>query len=1192
MLSRKLLTVAVIVLAACLVATSPNSSDLKPRHIPVKPVKSTIPAGYDDRHVEVKFADDLDIGLSTRGRPFDRSTGTLESSNAIDILTSIMDAGGIWVRMTGNGEEKADLMREIAQGNLNRAIADLNNYFILTVPKGQKAESWMDRLNSLWEVEIAHPLPLPMPPPVPDYESQQGYLNPATDGIDAKYAWTLPGGTGNYVTICDLEYSWNLSHDDLPAGIATWIMTGYTPQDPFNDDNHGTAVLGELVSQNNGWGTTGASYGSFIAVAPTFLKPLVGDSGWFLGVAMTNAMYNLAGGDVMLIEHQMAGPNWSQTTGDTGLVPIEWYESWYNTVVTIVGNGIYVVECAGNGYQDLDDPVYNTGHAPFVPQNHSGAIIVGAGGAPASFGGTVGDRSRMSFSNYGRRVDLQGWGEVVTTTGYGYLYSAEGVNRYYTGTFNGTSSAAPNVAAAVALVSSVNEAYNTWLNLISPGDMLHLLRLTGSPQQSGTHPPWEIIGPRPNVKAAINISGIADTLYFKPGYVDYCPSGIPDFSMHLDSNWMGYTRWTYDAPVALANCFWWFDSKFEPSPVDPRPFYPGNTGTNDNYPLVTSYGVWDDHDTSNVKPLIEAMASCMGTDDTTTGAPGFYEYGTHIFEMEGCIETWLTSAGLRDSFADTVVDRPDFDYLAEELHRSQNIILLLGLYGANTGDPDDCCRIGGHYVNMVGVDSVDRKIGICDPFYAYATGLDQRNPGRQNDASDVFHEVYQLADVSAGTCALMAGALELTDYPDWMYMNFESLNGGFMCYPGYPQTFFAVIEYAIVICPTVEPQFDTCAYYKESYIDYAPNGVPDFDQKQAGWISPYTGGYSWCGPVALANCAWWFDSKFEPNPIDPRPFYPPIHMPGTSDGHALVQSYAPTAEWDDHDTNNVCPFIVDLKSLCTTDGPVPGTVIGDLRAGFDSLAKAAGLDTFYTSTLVPGPGYELIRDSVLASRNVILLFGFYEPGHSAGCARIGGHYVTCAGVCTTSTDVCVSDPYFDKNENEPPAGSSHGPTVHNDAYYVSGPHDTHHHDRYHLESYSHSCNTPAVARVTDYPGTWSDLINFDQQNWFDLSAPTTPYEGGPIVVMVDYALVISPSCWCDVGDANNDGALNILDATYIINYLYKNGPAPYHDCLADANCDCTINILDATEIINYLYKNGSPPCSCEQWVAGCGPLGK
>jgi hypothetical protein len=202
--------------------------------------------------------------------------------------------------------------------------------------------------------------------------------------------------------------------------------------------------------------------------------------------------------------------------------------------------------------------------------------------------------------------------------------------------------------------------------------------------------------------------------------------------------------------------------------------------------------------------------------------------------------------------------------------------------------------------------------------------------------------------------------------------------------------------------------------------------------------------------------------------------------------------------------------------------------------------------------------------------------------------------VTVAGVCTEETDICVSDPYFNANENEPPAGNSHNSSVHNDVYYVSGPHDTHHHDRYHLETYAHSCNTPAVERVTDYPGTWADIMNFTQQNWFDPGSPAGPYAGGQIIVLVDYALVIThigDECDCLPGDANNTGTHNILDCTYLISYLYKGGPPPipYALCSGDANCSCTINILDVTYLINYLYKGGLPPCSCEEWLDACGP---
>ncbi|MFH2034811.1 MAG: FG-GAP-like repeat-containing protein [Candidatus Zixiibacteriota bacterium] len=60
------------------------------------------------------------------------------------------------------------------------------------------------------------------------------------------------------------------------------------------------------------------------------------------------------------------------------------------------------------------------------------------------------------------------------------------------------------------------------------------------------------------------------------------------------------------------------------------------------------------------------------------------------------------------------------------------------------------------------------------------------------------------------------------------------------------------------------------------------------------------------------------------------------------------------------------------------------------------------------------------------------------------------------------------------------------------------------------------------------------------------------------------------------GDANDDGVINILDITFLISYLYKDGSEP--DFYAgDANSDGTINILDIVYLIAYLYKNGPPP---------------
>ena len=63
------------------------------------------------------------------------------------------------------------------------------------------------------------------------------------------------------------------------------------------------------------------------------------------------------------------------------------------------------------------------------------------------------------------------------------------------------------------------------------------------------------------------------------------------------------------------------------------------------------------------------------------------------------------------------------------------------------------------------------------------------------------------------------------------------------------------------------------------------------------------------------------------------------------------------------------------------------------------------------------------------------------------------------------------------------------------------------------------------------------------------------------------------------GDPNSDGSVNIIDVTFIISYLYKDGPAPIEPKAGDVDNSGTINILDVTNIINYLYKDG-PPLDC------------
>ncbi len=61
------------------------------------------------------------------------------------------------------------------------------------------------------------------------------------------------------------------------------------------------------------------------------------------------------------------------------------------------------------------------------------------------------------------------------------------------------------------------------------------------------------------------------------------------------------------------------------------------------------------------------------------------------------------------------------------------------------------------------------------------------------------------------------------------------------------------------------------------------------------------------------------------------------------------------------------------------------------------------------------------------------------------------------------------------------------------------------------------------------------------------------------------------------GDANHNGAINILDVSYLINYLYKHGPFPNPVIAGDVNGNSAINILDVSYLINFLYKGGAGP---------------
>jgi len=292
-------------------------------------------------------------------------------------------------------------------------------------------------------------------------------------------------------------------------------------------------------------------------------------------------------------------------------------------------------------------------------------------------------------------------------------------------------------------------------------------------------------------------------------------------------------------------------------------------------------------------------------------------------------------------------------------------------------------------------------------------------------------------------------------------------------------------------------------YWKPgNWTDYAPSGVPDFDQKQDNWFDPAGGAWTYCGPVAVANSLWYFDSREEPSPVPP---------PAQNDNYGLVTSYNPGG-WDDHHTSNVEPLVNDLAALMGTN-PSTGTDVFAMEAGIRDYLNITGYNDSYYEHTEPMPDFGWIEEEVERCQDVILLLGFWqaydEQAPPEEWWRIGGHYVTCAGVNSAGMQLGISDPFLDNaGAGGPgivpvPHPYPHNASVHNDTQYVS-------HDIYNV--------TPSFT-----PGGWWALQNYGAGNPAIVNfqglnpnpnsmLPTGPYLGPmfPLHVEIEYAVAVSP----------------------------------------------------------------------------------
>ncbi len=66
-------------------------------------------------------------------------------------------------------------------------------------------------------------------------------------------------------------------------------------------------------------------------------------------------------------------------------------------------------------------------------------------------------------------------------------------------------------------------------------------------------------------------------------------------------------------------------------------------------------------------------------------------------------------------------------------------------------------------------------------------------------------------------------------------------------------------------------------------------------------------------------------------------------------------------------------------------------------------------------------------------------------------------------------------------------------------------------------------------------------------------------------------------CYGHRGDVNHNGAINVADLTYLVDYLFSGGPPP--PCMEEGDVDGSggINVADVTYLVDFLFFGGPPP---------------
>ena len=511
-----------------LISASLFSQDLK-RAVEPKSMLSELPSYFNTRYIIIKIKESERSGSSDYFP--DKDESLLQAIQKVvfgkefHLEPLIILSKEFLLSLKRRGEERSG----ITLGNLSLYYRiDLNNFSETEKIAIHNALMSMSELETVYFPlnyrpggDVLHPkgAETPQLTSTPDFSAKQFYLNPAPAGLDAKYAWTKPGGDGAGIKFCDVELGLNKTHEDLVHDTITDISVF-----PSTTDDHGTAVHGVVYAKHNGFGVDGMAW----KVKPYFSNAYDSTGSFDIANSMARAIPYLNPGDVMLLEmmDQSGDPN-------STYAPVEFSQAEFDVIQNITASGIIVIEAAGNGNKNLDDQT-KYGHKFDSTFRYSGAFMIGGIQSGTSTGGTNPAHQRRSPSSYGSRVDFHSYSEMVTTLGYGDLYGAIS-NEKYTSKFFGTSSASPIIAGAAILMESIYKNASAGQTLDHKA-LKSLLRYGATLSYA---PATDKIGVMPDLKKAIDqmlLALSAEHLHTIPASFVVYPTLADDALLLFDAN--------------------------------------------------------------------------------------------------------------------------------------------------------------------------------------------------------------------------------------------------------------------------------------------------------------------------------------------------------------------------------------------------------------------------------------------------------------------------------------------------------------------------------------------------------------------------------------------------------------------------------------------------------------------------------